>query len=165
MVSNAAMKKPTLRPATRADLAAVERLLVANSLPTVGVAEALPDFVVAEREDEVIGVVGLELCGAEYALLRSAAVDPRWRGRGVGRQLVEKVIANAESRGLRALYLLTTTAEAYFPAFGFAKAARDAVPDAVRRTAEFTDACPASATVMSLELGAVDAHRSKGIST
>lgn len=143
---------PTFRNATRADLADVERLLEADSLPTVGVAEALPEFLVAESEGKVIGVVGLEPCGTGTALLRSAAVDARWRGRGIGKELVQRVIVTAEQRGLRALYLLTTTAEKYFPAFGFTKIARDEVPADVRRSAEFAEACPASATVMALEL-------------
>ena len=50
--------------------------------------------------------------------------------------------------GAKALYLLTTTAESYFPSFGFAPTSREAVPEDVRATAEFQGACPASAAVM-----------------
>ena len=99
------------------------------------------------------GVAGLEECGGEYALLRSTAVDPEWRGTGLGRRLVEHVIAEAESRGTKALYLLTTTAERYFPSFGFVKTKREVVPDEVQQSVEFREACPATATVMELELG------------
>ena len=137
----------TIRAATPDDLAAVERLLTASKLPLDGVAEALPSFVVAEAEGAIVGVAGLETC-CDNALLRSVAVEPAWRSRGAGRALVTHVIAEAESRGLRALYLLTTTAERYFPSFGFREIARDQVPDDVRETAEFRSACPASATVM-----------------
>jgi amino-acid N-acetyltransferase len=140
-----------LRPAVSKDLAAVEQLLVASSLPVIGVAEALPSFVVAESDGELVGVVGLEIC-CEFALLRSTAVAPEWRDRGLGRQLVERIIAEAEAQGICALYLLTTTAERYFPSFGFAKTTRDAVPAPVQQTAEFKGACPASATVMCLTL-------------
>jgi amino-acid N-acetyltransferase len=79
-------------------------------------------------------------------------VSPEWRGTGLGKRLVEHVIADAESRGIRALYLLTTTAERYFPSFGFRKTARDGVPEEVKGSVEFREACPASATVMALEL-------------
>ena len=75
-----------------------------------------------------------------------------WRDRGLGRKLVERIIAEAESRNIEALYLLTTTAERYFPSFSFAKTTRDAVPATVRETVEFQSACPASATVMCLPL-------------
>ena len=137
----------SLRPATPADLAAVERLLTASHLPLDGVREALPGFVVAEHGGDIVGVAGIERC-RENALLRSVAVAGDWRARGLGRALVTRVIADAEARGVNALYLLTTTAERYFPSFGFREVRRDAVPDDVRATREFRDACPASATVM-----------------
>lgn len=138
---------PHVRLATTADLPAVERLLVTSNLPLDGVREALPAFVVAEANGELVGVAGLEVCN-DNALLRSVAVAPEWRSHGVGRVLVERLIAEGEARGLRALYLLTTTAERYFPSFGFRTIARDDVPDDVRHTSEFLSACPASATVM-----------------
>ena len=136
-----------IRPAAREDLAAIERLLTASKLPLDGVREALPSFVVAESAGELVGVAGLERC-RDNALLRSVAVAESCRSRGVGRALVERVIAEAESRGIHALYLLTTTAERYFPSFGFSAVARDEVPADVRATTEFASACPASATVM-----------------
>lgn len=138
---------PRLRSAVPTDLAAVEQLLTASGLPLDGVADALPTFVVAERGAELVGVAGLEVC-CENALLRSVAVRPEWRSHGVGRALVNHVIADAEARGIHALYLLTTTADRYFPTFGFRNIARDEVPADVRATAEFREACPASATVM-----------------
>lgn len=138
---------PVLRPATLADLRDVERLLIGAQLPLDGVAGSLPTFVVAEYNGKLVGAAGLELCGKD-ALLRSVVVAPEWRSRGLGRELVELVIAEGEARRLRALYLLTTTAEQYFPAFGFERIPRDLVPEDVRATAEFQTACPASATVM-----------------
>ena len=144
----------TLRAATRQDLPAIEQLLVSSGLPTAGVAETLSGFIVAVSEDggRIVGVAGLECCSGEYALLRSTAVDPKWRGTGLGRRLVTHLIAEAESRGMKALYLLTTTAERYFPSFGFVKTTRDTVPDEIKSSVEFREACPSSATVMALEL-------------
>lgn len=149
------LHEASLRSATRSDLPAIEHLLLSSGLPTAGVAESLRGFVVAETEQDnrIVGVVGLELCCDEYALLRSTAVEPEWRGTGLGRRLVTHVIAEAESRGIKALYLLTTTAERYFPSFGFVKTQREAVPDEIKQSVEFREACPASATVMALELG------------
>lgn len=137
----------SLRPARPDDLAAVERLLAASGLPLDGVAQALPTFVVAEHGGRLVGVAGLEVC-RDDALLRSVAVEPEWRSRGLGRALVTRAIENAEARGLHALYLLTTTAERYFPSFGFERIERADVPAGVRETKEFRDACPASATAM-----------------
>ena len=141
-----------LRPATAADVPLVEALLRDNELPTVGVGDAIEGFLVALEGAIVVGAVGIEPCGPRYGLLRSAVVSSKWRGKGVGRQLVERVIADARSRGVEALYLLTTTAEDYFPLFGFSRATRDAVPEPVRATDEFRGACPETATVMTLRL-------------
>jgi amino-acid N-acetyltransferase len=144
---------PVIRHAVDGDLPRVMKLLAASSLPTVGIAEGLCSLLVAEHDGAIVGVVGLEACCDRYALLRSTAVADGWRGRGLGRQLVQRAIAEGEARGIEALYLLTTTAETYFPSFGFTRVSRDIVPEEIRATDEFTGACPASATVMSLRLG------------
>jgi amino-acid N-acetyltransferase len=138
---------PQIRRADPADLAAIEALLTVSSLPFDGVRDALDGFVVAQSGDDLVGVAGLEVC-CDNALLRSVAVSPEWRSHGLGRALVTRVISDAEARGLRALYLLTTTAERYFPTFGFQRITREDVPDDVRKTGEFQGVCCASATVM-----------------
>ena len=148
---------PIIRPASHADLPGVEALLAANGLPTDGVANALDGFLVAEHDGELVGVVGVERCCREYGLLRSTAVAAEWQGRGVGRRLVERAIAEAESRGTKALYLLTMTAEHYFPSFGFVETSRDHVPAEVRATTEFSSVCPTSSTVMALDLASENA--------
>jgi N-acetylglutamate synthase-like GNAT family acetyltransferase len=72
----------------------------------------------------------------------------------LGRLLVERVISEAKARGVEALYLLTPTAEHYFPSFGFSKVEREGVPDEVKATEEFSSACPSSAAVMRLPMSA-----------
>ena len=146
-MTTTAMPGATLRPARPDDLPPVEALLTAAALPLDGVREALDAFVAAELDGALVGVAGLEVC-CDDALLRSVAVHPDWRSRGLGRALVTRVVSEAEARGIHALYLLTTTAERYFPSFGFEQITRDQVPEEVRATAEFRSACPASATVM-----------------
>ena len=146
-----------LRDANPADTDAVERLLTEAELPVVGVRDALAvpasGFVVAESGGTIIGVGGLEDC-CDDVLLRSVAVTPAWKHLGVGRALVARLIAEAEARGRRAMYLLTTTAEGYFPSFGFSVIARDQVPAEVNATDEFREACPTSAVAMVRRLGA-----------
>ena len=155
--------EPRVRPAVASDLGAVERLLTASGLPLDGVPEALSGFVVAEVGDDVVGVAGLEVC-CDNALLRSVAVSPTWRSHGLGRALVTRVISDAEAQGIRALYLLTTTAERYFPSFGFQQVSREHVPTDVRSTAEFQTACPASAVVMCRECGATRSYAQGAVS-
>jgi amino-acid N-acetyltransferase len=142
-----------LRTAKRDDLSEVLSLLSRAQLPTAGVADAFPHFIVAESEGNIVGVVGLELYGGS-ALLRSAAVAETWRGSGVGRVLVERALDLARERGIDDVYLLTTTAEEYFPKFGFACISRDVVAEEVRSSVEFRTACPASAVAMRKSLKA-----------
>jgi N-acetylglutamate synthase-like GNAT family acetyltransferase len=144
---------PRVRPATPDDLTAVEQLLTTSGLPLDGVRDAFSTFVVADAGPELVGVAGLEVC-CNNALLRSVAVRPEWRSHGVGRALVTRILADAEAKGIHALYLLTTTADRYFPSFGFRPISRDDVPAEVRETAEFKDACPASAIAMCRECAA-----------
>jgi amino-acid N-acetyltransferase len=138
----------TLRTATPADLPAVLDLLGRAGLPTQGVEpNALSDFTVAENGGTLVGVVGLEIY-RESALLRSAAVEESWRGTGVGRALIDRALARSQELGIRDVFLLTTTAEHYFPRFGFACVGRESVPEAVQASAEFQGACPSTAAVM-----------------
>lgn len=137
----------SLRTAQAEDLPAVLALLGRAELPTAGVAEALPQFVIAENEGELVGVVGLELYG-DSALLRSLAVEERWRRSGVGRTLIDRALAVTRERGIKDVFLLTTTAEHYFPQFGFTCVSRDSVAEAVQESPEFKGACPASAVAM-----------------
>ena len=145
-----------VRPATGADLPHVQRLLRESGLPTEGVAELIAthpaDFLVgevaaADGSRHTVAVAGLEVRGP-FALLRSTAVDTAWRAQGVGARLTRGLIALAEARSVDALYLLTTTAEDYFPRFGFTRVSRDEVPQAIAATTEFRTACPQSAAVM-----------------
>jgi amino-acid N-acetyltransferase len=71
-------ERVSLRDAQPADLPAVLALLGRAHLPTAGVADTLPHFVIAEDGGRIVGAVGLELYGAS-ALLRSAAVEESWR--------------------------------------------------------------------------------------
>jgi amino-acid N-acetyltransferase len=147
VTTNTKTSRITLRPASVDDLRVIEDLLTKSSLPVEGITDSIGSFVVAESDGRVVGVGGVERCG-DYGLLRSVAVDPATRGRGVGAAITERLIGDSEESGLRALYLLTTTAENYFPSFGFNRTPREAVPTEIQQTAEFRDICPSSATVM-----------------
>lgn len=136
-----------LRSARPADLAAVLSLLGRSSLPTAGIADALPHFVIAENGAELVGVAGLEVYG-DSALLRSVAVEKSWQKSGVGQTLIERALSVTRERGIKDVFLLTTTAEHYFPRFGFTCVSRDSVSKAVQESTEFKGACPASAVVM-----------------
>ena len=145
----------SVRPAREGDWPVIEELLRDGTLPTAGAQEHLGDFLVAEGGGSVVGVIGLERY-ADGALLRSAAVAPAWRGHGVGEALVRALLAHARGRGVASLFLLTETAERWFPRFGFARVTREDVPAGVKASVEFRGACPASAAVFRRDLAPAD---------
>jgi amino-acid N-acetyltransferase len=122
-------------------------LLEQNKLPTEGFREHVGTALVARQGGRVIGSAALELY-ADGALLRSVAVAPALHGHGIGHELMDAAIRLARELHAPAMFLLTTTAEHFFPRFGFERIARTDVPPAVQTSIEFTSACPSTATVM-----------------
>lgn len=138
----------TRRPA----LAAAIHLLAAAKLPTEDLTDAhCEHFFYTGPEASPTGLVGLEMFG-DVALLRSLVVTEPRRGTGAGSQLVAEAEAHARAQGVRAVYLLTTTAEEFFDKRGYGLALRDAAPAAIRATREFSGICPASSAFMVKQL-------------
>src|SRR6185312_7222993 len=99
----------TLRAASEADEEAIRDLLARSGLPTSDLSTARPEFVIASRDGKVIGIGALEHFGSA-ALLRSVAIEPQWRGSGVGRLLVGELERRGRTAGVGELILLTLTA-------------------------------------------------------
>ena len=146
------MLTATIERATAGDLPAVEALLGSAGLPLDGVGAAFGSGVVAREDGRIVGCAAFELHG-DAALIRSVAVHPDARGHGLGSALVAAVEGLARDAGARDAYLLTETAEAWFPRFGYAPIARvDAAP-AIGASVEFTAACTATCAVFHRSLG------------
>jgi len=120
-----------VRRAGGKDLDRVVGLIAGAGLPVAGVAEGFEHFVVADAGGEVVGAAGIELYG-ESALLRSVVVRPDWKGKRLGVALVSAALERAREAGVREAYLLTTTAERWFPRLGFEITQRSEVPEAMR---------------------------------
>ena len=118
-----------------------------HSLPVDGLLDHLDTAVVARADGRVVGCAALEVY-ADGALLRSVVVDADANGQGIGTQLTTAALDLANVLGMPAVYLLTTTAEAFFPKFGFVRIGRDQVPASVQMSVEFRSACPSTAIVM-----------------
>jgi amino-acid N-acetyltransferase len=135
------------------DLPGVHELLERHHLPIAGVDDHVKTMLVAREGSQIVGTAALELY-ADGALLRSVAVDSPQQGRRLGHQLTEAALELAGRHGAGEVFLLTTTAERFFPKFGFEPITRDEVPASVRTSVEFQSACPSSAIVMRKRLSA-----------
>jgi amino-acid N-acetyltransferase len=142
---------PPVRQACAGDLPALRELLSLCGLPVDGVAGNPDAFLVAFDEGGLTGSVGLEPCGAD-GLLRSLAVHPDYRGRGLGARLTRRALQEARRLGLRRVFLLTETASEYFPRFEFRPVSRQQAPSAVQASVEFASACPETAICMERRL-------------
>jgi amino-acid N-acetyltransferase len=137
-----------ITPAGAQDESSIRQLLHECELPSEDIQlQDLAHFFVCHDGGGLIGLVGLQLCESA-ALLRSLAVSPLVRGRGLGRRLVARAEDHARSSNVTRLYLLTTTAKEFFASHGYDAIDRSAAPHAIQQTAEFTSLCPSSSVCM-----------------
>ena len=118
--------------------------------------EGLPDpgagrYFRADDDSALAGYVGLEGRGRDL-LLRSLVVSADRKAQGLGSRILTAAEAAASDMGGERLHLLTTTAEPFFIRGGFVAANRETAPEAIQRTREFTDICPASAAYLTKDL-------------
>ena len=94
-----------------------------EKLPGDYVAATKGAFLVADDGDDLVGCVALRAFSAESCEMKRLYVDPRARGSGLGRQLVESVLERARSLGYEKMLLDTLpsmqTAQALYHRIGF----------------------------------------------
>ena len=129
------------------DWPAIVALLQQSGLPTVGLRDHLSTTLVARVDGRVVGCAALEMYGT-HALLRSVTVARAHRRQGLGQSLTQAALDLARQQRITSVYLLTETADHFFPRFGFAPIERENVAPVVQQSVEFTTACPASAIAM-----------------
>lgn len=142
-----------VRPAMFIDLGGAQEVLAnSNLLPIEDVTRFVDQYVVAvTNAGNVIGVAGVEVHG-DAGLLRSVAVEEKFRSAGIGQRLIASCREKAKRSGLSALYLLTTDAMDYWTRRGFAPIARDLAPAAIRNSRQWAISCPQSAIAMKQEV-------------
>lgn len=149
----------TIRPATEADVDAILDIVnyyAGQNLMLPRTAEqirrVLRDFLVAEDNGRVVA------CGSNVPLtphlveLRSLAVLPEYRGTGLGRRLVEALVAKAQADGYEQICVLTLV-ESFFSRCGFVTVDRWAIPSKIWHECIYCpkfDACDEIAMLMNL---------------
>jgi amino-acid N-acetyltransferase len=117
--------RQTIRGATPADAAAIHALqqgfvarglLLPRSLEQIY--RTIRDFVVAVEDDQVVGCVALRIYSEELAEVGALAVAEARHGTGVGRRLVQTLLAEARALGLRRVFALTLQ-DGFFHRLGF----------------------------------------------
>jgi amino-acid N-acetyltransferase len=146
------MNKPEstfkIRTAQLHDQKIIRTLLSGFKLPLDGLEETKL-WVLQSSNGEVVGVAGLEVHDSQ-GLLRSVAVIKSMHNQGFGTSLVNYVIGEAKKSQVQDLFLLTTTATAFFRKLGFKGESREKVAGSITNSAEFKSACPKTAIFMRL---------------
>lgn len=126
-----------LRRATPADAPRIHALITGyvkegRLLPrTLGqVYRAIRDFVVAVDGDVIIGCAALRLYSGRLGEVVALAVARDWHGRGVGRQVVEALLAEARELQLTRVFALTLE-PVFFERLGFRVTSVAAFPEKV----------------------------------
>jgi amino-acid N-acetyltransferase len=141
------MSELVLRMARAEDNPALRAFLADAGLPSDDVSSSRQSVIVAVEGDALQGSVGLEVFDSA-ALLRSLAVRTGRRRAGLGGRLFELALDLAKEKRIEKLFLLTTSAVAFFARRGFETIDRDVAPEAVRQSRQFADLCPSSAVCM-----------------
>ena len=118
------MTEVVVRRARTSDVPEIKRLvdtyagkiLLEKNLVTLY--EAVQEFWVAERDGEVVGCGALHVLWADLGEVRTVAVDPTVKGRGVGHAIVDRLLDEARELQLERLFVLTFETE-FFGRHGF----------------------------------------------
>ena len=94
------------------------RILLEKNLVTLY--EAVQEFWVAEVDGELLGCGALHVLWADLGEVRTVAVHPKVRGRGVGHLVVDRLLDVARELRLQRIFVLTFEVE-FFSGHGFAE--------------------------------------------
>jgi amino-acid N-acetyltransferase len=122
--------KPTL-----ADIPAMQKL-VASEVKTGVILERTDDeiatnirsYIVAKEADILIGYGALHIHSPRLAEIRSLVVDPLFRGRSLGRRIVEAALDEARTLGVEEVLSLTYVPD-FFRKLGFVEIDKEAIPE------------------------------------
>ena len=121
------MSDTVVRPARTQDVRAIRDLVDIYSpdgrllsKATVTLFEDIQEFLVAEREGEVVGCGALHVMWEDLAEVRTVAVDPALAGQGIGSLLLAALMERARAVGVRKVFCLTF-AVPFFERHGFAE--------------------------------------------
>ncbi len=114
-----------IRPAGTRDVKAIRELIDLYALQrrlltkeTVTLYESVQEFTVAEFEGRVVGCGALHVMWEDLAEVRTLAVREEFRGKGVGKRMLDVIFERAKVIGVKRLFCLTFETD-FFARHGF----------------------------------------------
>jgi len=135
--------------ATYDDLQGILDLLESVNVPTEGIDPDFTNFYIIREStsNTIVGCIGLEHFTGT-SLLRSFAVDSKYQGKNIGRKLIDRLLQEAAELGTETVYVCTAKVPSLFLKFGFTGIDLDDVPEEIRHSKLFVDACPKVASFL-----------------
>ena len=114
-----------IRPARTSDIKGIRALIDAFALQrrllnkeTVTLYESVQEFTVAVEDGVVVGCGALHILWEDLAEVRTVAVAEHLHGKGIGRKILDAIIARAKTIGVERIFCLTFETE-FFGSLGF----------------------------------------------
>jgi amino-acid N-acetyltransferase len=93
------------------------------------VATNIRSYVLAKEGEKLVGYTALHIHSKRVAEIRSLIVDQHYRGKQIGRQLVEFAIHEAETLCVSEDVLVLTYQPLFFEKLGFREISKEAIPE------------------------------------
>lgn len=129
----------TIRKAKLSDVAELHRLINHYAGERIMLPRTLTDlyenvweFSIAEEDGRLLGCGALKLYNQEVAEIRSLCVDETLKSKGIGREIADELLNEAEAFGLKTVFALTV-APTFFEKLGFREVPRERFPTKVWR--------------------------------
>ena len=114
-----------IRPARTSDVKAIRELVDSYAAPgqmlskeTVTLYESVQEFTVAEDDGVILGCGALHVLWDDLAEVRTVAVKKEFHKKGIGHQILEKIVERARDVGVARIFCLTFQTE-FFGRHGF----------------------------------------------
>jgi amino-acid N-acetyltransferase len=125
-----------IRVAQPADWPAIAEVLETCGLASDDLDPSLALFHTALLDGMIVGCAGAESYG-KTIVVRSVAVLPPYRDRGIASHMVSAVLMRARASGCARAVLLSATCPSYFARYGFSLISADCLAPEVRASREF----------------------------
>lgn len=84
-------------------------------------------YILAKEDEQIIGFGALHFHADDLAEIRSLVVKDGFRGRGVGKGIVQALMVEGEGLGVKKVFTLTYQ-KAFFESVGFSEIPKEALP-------------------------------------
>ena len=92
------------------------------------IAQNIRSYVVARIEEKIVGFCALHIFSKQLAEIRSIIIDKNYRGKGIGKNLVNFLINEGKKLGVESVFALTYERE-FFQKIGFKEIEKDKLPE------------------------------------